>query len=271
MFRMLSTLNQCFTSRRFAFAAAALGLSLTGCKDTVEVLPDSGTDYYPVAVGNFWVYAVADTTWSLASQSTPSVRTASAFQFKETITETITDAAGQKAYRLIRAKRLTPADAWRNDSVFILSANSKFVTLNRNNARTLELIFPVKEGRYWDFNAFNNSPNDTSRNYSTNDTTRQYRRIGQPFTSRVVAGNPVITYPATITTENTVTAKQNTLLKILNYQQVFAKKVGPVHRRRRYLLPFNYTDSRNGNQIYIPGSYFSASVRHETLIDYGPR
>ena len=266
MFRMLSALNQYFTTRRFAFAAAALGLSLTGCKDTVEVLPDSGTDYYPVAVGNFWVYTVADTTWSLASQSTPSVRTASAFQFKETITETITDAAGQKAYRLIRAKRLTPADAWRNDSVFILSANSRFVALNRNNARTLELIFPVKEGRSWNFNAFNNNSNDT-----ITAETRQYSHIGQPFTSRVVAGNPVNAYPATITTENTGTANQNTLLKILNYQQVFAKKVGPVYRRRRYLLPYNYVDSRNGNQIYIPGSYFSASVRHETLIDYGPR
>ena len=266
MFRMLATRNQCFTARRFAFAAAALGLSLTGCKDTVEVLPDSGTDYYPVAVGNFWVYAVADTTWSLASQSTPSVRTASAFQFKETITETLTDAAGQKAYRLIRAKRLTPADAWRNDSVFILSANSQFVALNRNNARTLELIFPVKEGRSWNFNAFNNSSNDI-----ITDETRQYSRIGQPFTSRAVAGNPATTYPATITTENTGTAAENNLIKIINYQQVFAKKIGPVSRRRRNLLPYYYNSQSTGNPVYVPGSYFSASVRHETLIDYGPR
>ena len=265
-------MNQSFTTRRFALAFAALGLSLTGCKDTVEVLPDSGTDYYPVAVGNFWVYAVADTTWSLATQSMPSVRTASAFQFKETITETITDAAGQKAYRLVRAKRLTPADAWRNDSVFILTANSQFVALNRNNARTLELIFPVKEGRSWNFNAFNNNLNDTTLQNHSTDTTRQYRRVGQPFTTRAVAGNPAVAYPATVTTENIGTAAANNAITILNYQQVFAKKVGPVFRRRRYLMPFNYPDPNNSNnQIFVPGSYSSASVRHETLIDYGPR
>lgn len=260
-------MHQSLTARRFAFAFAALGLSLTGCTDTVEVVPDPGTDYYPVAVGNFWVYAVADTTWSLATQSTPSVRTASAFQFKETITETITDAAGQKAYRLVRAKRLTPADAWRNDSVFILTANSQFVALNRNNARTVELIFPVKEGRSWNFNAFNNNSNDT-----ITAETRQYSRIGQPFTTRVVAGNSATTYSATITTENTGTATENNLIRILNYQQVFAKKVGPIFRRRRNLMPFNYPDPNNSNnQIFVPGSYSSASVRHETLIDYGPR
>ena len=260
-------MNQSFIARRFALAFTALGLSLTGCKDTVDVVPDSGTDYYPVAVGNFWVYAVADTTWSLATRSTPSVRTARAFQFKETITETITDAAGQKAYRLVRARRLTPADAWRNDSVFILTANAQFVALNRNNARTLELIFPVKEGRSWNFNAFNNNSNDT-----ITAETRQYSRVGQPFTTRAVAGNPAVAYPATVTTENTGTAAANNAITILNYQQVFAKKVGPVFRRRRNLMPFNYPDPNNSNnQIFVPGSYSSASVRHETLIDYGPR
>lgn len=264
MFQMLSPLNQCFITRRFAFAVAALGLSLAGCKDTVDVAPDPGTDYYPVAVGNFWVYAVADTTWSLASQSTPSVRTATAFQFKETITETMTDAAGQKAYRLVRARRLTPADAWRNDSVFILTANQQFVALNRNNVRTLELIFPVKEGRSWNFNAFNNNSNDT-----ITAETRQYSRIGQPFTTAAVAGNPAVSYPATVTTNNTGTAAANNLIQILNYQQVFAKKVGPVSRSRRYLQPFYF--SNPSGITYVPGSYFSASVRHETLIDYGPR
>ncbi|WP_345120876.1 hypothetical protein [Hymenobacter antarcticus] len=258
-------MNQCFTARRLAFAVVALGLSLTGCKDTVEVSPDSGNDYYPVAVGNFWVYAVADTTWNLATPSTPSVRTATAFQFKETITETLTDAAGQKAYRLVRAKRLTPADAWRNDSVFILTANQQFVALTRNNARTLELIFPVREGRSWNFNAFNNNSNDT-----ITAETRQYSRIGQPFTTAAVAGSPAIAYPATVTTTNTGTAADNNLIKILNYQQIFAKKVGPVSRKRRNLQPYYY-NGPSGNPIYVPGSYFSASVRHETLIDYGPR
>ncbi len=251
------------TARRTGLAIAALALAgaFAGCKDKTEPAPETGIDYYPVAVGNYWTYAVADTTWSLASMGITSVARPSAYRFKETVTEVFTDAAGQKAYRLVRAKQVPPATTWTTDSVFVLSASAQSVIMNRNNTRTVELIFPVKDGRSWNFNAFNNNFNDT-----ITAETRQYSRTGQPFTTGSTPTTPAKAYPTTLTTMNTGAATENSLLKRISYQQVFAKNVGPVFRRRVYLAFYNYPVG--GNQVYPVNSYFSAFSRRETLIDY---
>ena len=259
-------------ARRTSLAtlALALAIGLAGCKDKSEPAPETGSDYYPVAVGNFWVYAVADTTWTPAvgqgASFTPSVARPVAYQFKETIKEVFTDAAGQPAYRMVRSKLLPPATTYRDDSVFVVSATPQFVAVNRNSTRTLELIFPVREGRSWNFNAFNNNFNDT-----ITAETRRYSAVGEPFTTAAVAGNPAKTYPSTATTTNTGAAAETSLVKRLGYQQVFAKGVGPVFRRRFYFVNYNYPDPSTGNQIYPPKAYTSAVSRTETLIDYGPR
>ena len=249
---------------RVVLVLAAGALALGACQNTTQPAPETGTDYYPVAVGNFWLYSVTDTTYSVATRTTPSVPTASTYQVRETITSMFADAAGQPAYRLVRARLVPPATAFRDDSVFVLTATPQYVALNRNNTRTLELIFPVREGRSWNFNAFNNNFNDT-----INAETRRYSRVGQPFTTPAVGALPAKTYPVTVTTTNTGAAAEATLLRRLSYQQVFAK-VGPVYRRRAFFVNFNYTDNQ-GNQVYPANSYTSASTRREVLIDYGPR
>lgn len=264
----LSFWNLKVSTRRALAACLVAGgaLAMASCENETVPAPDSGAGYYPVAVGNYWIYAVADTTWSQASQSMPSVATPKAYQFKETITEEFTDAAGKKAFRLVRSKREGTSGSFVNDSVFTLSATGQSVTLNRNSTRTLELIFPVRDGRLWNFNAYNNNFNDT-----ITAETRRYSRAGESFTTRAVAGNPAQTFANTVTTSNTGAAAETSLLKRIGYQQVFAKGIGPVYRRRDLFLNYNYADPRTGDQIYVPGSYFYAFSRRETLIDYGPR
>ena len=249
-----------------ALVAGALAIGFVGCKEnTVEILPDAGLGYYPVAVGNYWIYAVADTTWSTAtnqgSQVTPSVPTASAFQFRETIAGSFTDAAGKTAYRLVRAKRLTPAAAWVDDSVFTLSPTAQSVILNRSNLRTLELIFPVREGRLWNFNAYNNNSEDT-----VTAETRRYRRAGEPFNTTVSGTTKA--YPATVTTTNEGTAQADDAYYVNTYQQVFAKGVGPVFRRKRRFSNFYYISSNGGNVVFVPRSYTFGYSRRETLIEF---
>ncbi|HEX8330464.1 MAG TPA: hypothetical protein VF629_23230 [Hymenobacter sp.] len=268
MHQILSVFNGKAVAARLAMATTAVALSLAfaGCKDAVDTPPESDVSYYPVAVGNFWVYAVADTTWSLASQFTPSVATGTAYQFREMITGQFTDAAGKVAYRMVRSRRENAAGAWRDDSVFVLSATPQFVALNRNNSRTVELVFPVRAGRSWNFNAFNNDLNDT-----ITAETRQYSAVKAAFTTGGgTSGLPPMSYPETVTTTNTGEATENSLLKRTGYQQVFAKGVGPVLRRRFNFAFFNYTSS-GGSQVYPANSYFSAFTRRETLIEYGPR
>ncbi|MEL5995919.1 hypothetical protein [Hymenobacter segetis] len=254
------------TTRRIslALAAGALAIGFAGCKEnTVEILPDAGLSYYPVAVGNYWIYAVADSSWSRAngqgSQVTPSVLTATSFQFREAITSSFADAAGKTAYRLVRSKRLTPADPWVDDSIFTLSPTAQSVILNRNNLRTLELIFPVREGRLWNFNAYSNNSEDT-----VTAETRRYRRVGEPFST--TAGGITKAYPATVTTTNEGTAQEDDAYYVKTYQQVFAKGVGPVLRRQRRFTNFYYVNS-SGSVVFVPKSYTFGYSRRETLIE----
>ena len=73
--------------------------------------PNAGLGYYPVAVGNRVLDVCCDRYHleqaTTALPVTPSVPTVSSYQFRETIAEqSFTDAAGQPAYRLVRAKRV---------------------------------------------------------------------------------------------------------------------------------------------------------------------
>ncbi len=253
--------------RRLALPALlAVGLLASSCKETTEAVPETGRDYYPVAVGNYWVYAVRDTLWSTANinnqHSTPRDST---YQLRETITETFTDAAGQPAYRLVRAKRASASAAWVNDSIFTLSVLPSALVLNRGNSRTVELIFPPREGRTWNFNAFNNNYNDTMR-----AETRQFATVATPFTTGGGnSGLTAVTYPVTLTTANTNAGSETSQLRRVSYQQVYSKGIGLVFRRRVNFAFFNYTDTSPGNpQVFPPGAYTSGFTRRETLIDY---
>lgn len=256
-------------------AAVALAASFSGCKIETEAIPETGTDYYPVAVNRFWTYAVTDTTWGQSAYTNGQVMrgsvTVTNSQVRETITETFTDAAGNTAYRMVRAKRPNATAAWTNDSVFVVTATPQYVAINRSNLRTLEVVFPIKEGSKWHVNAFNNSVpgvEDTTK-------TRRYYRLGQPYTTAAAGSFPATTYPTTVSTNNIGPATENNLLSLNNYQQVFAKNIGPVYRNRRTLAYFNYTDTtpgNNGNQVFPPNAYSLGSSTHrETLIDYGPK
>ena len=240
--------------------------ALAGCQNATEAVPDPGRGYYPLAVGNTWTYAVRDSVWSAASQLVPtSTPTASSYQFRETIADVFTDAAGKPAYRLVRARRMTATDNWVDDSVFTISAMSNALILNRGNSRTVELIFPPRAGRSWNLNAFNNNYNDT-----ITAETRQCSAVGQPFaTGGGSTGLPVVAYPNTITTANTGMATESSLLRRVSYQQVYAQGVGPVYRRRDNKASFTYTSPTPPfNQIFPVGAYTSAFTRRETLIDY---
>ena len=264
-FLTLPDLLQPSTVRR-ALAGLVLACSLAGCKDATVPAPETGTDYYPLAVGNYWIYAVTDTTWSQATQGVPSVATASAYRVKETIKAIAADAAGLPTYQLYRAKLAPGATAYRDDSVFTVRTSAQAVVLNHGNNPTVELIFPVKAGRSWNFNAYNNSTNDT-----LSAETRKYSQVGQPFTTAATAGVGAKTYPNTLTTANTGNAAENSLIKRKSYQQVFAKGIGPVYRRRDYFENFYYTSTtppNAGNVIYVAGSYFKAFSRRETLVEY---
>lgn len=71
----------------------------------------------------------------------------------------------------------------------------------------------------------------------------------------------------TTTTTNEGLAQADDAYYVNTYQQVFAKGIGPVFRRRRRYSNF-YLNSSGGTVTFVPKSYFFGYSRRETLIEY---
>ena len=234
-----------------------LATVLLACNKEQEfVLPmESGVEYYPLAINTQRTYAVVDTTWTAGRATVKS------FQLREAFVDTFRNASGQKSYRVVRSRRNLPTDAWASDSVYTLTFTNQTVTLLRDNRRTVELIFPVRDNQGWNLNAFNAIENPDT----ITDVTRRYHRVGQPLTL-APRGLPAKSYPKTLITLNEGSAAEDNAFYLTQYQQVYAKEVGPVMRRSR--IYYFGTD----DPYYIPSEdyIFRGSSRYELLIDYGP-
>ncbi|GAA4358136.1 hypothetical protein GCM10023185_23430 [Hymenobacter saemangeumensis] len=226
-------------------------------------MPDAGKDYYPLEAGTYRIYNVTDSTYRQHI-----LQPVERYQIRESIaaTDAFTDAAGNKAYRVVRSRRIPAVSMnWEADSVYVLTGTSQTVSLVRNNRRTVELIFPVREGRTWNMHAFTSSGGDTITNQN-----RVFRNLGQSFSlTTATTGVPAVTkvYPETVTVDDTGDEHTaNDACYLRTYRQIFAKGVGPVLRYRRN---FSYAPPTTGTCERSTGRVFFGTSRHEALVEYG--
>lgn len=244
---------------------AGLGSLLGSCRHDTEVAPDYRS-YFPLEVGSFRSYAVQDSTWTAGKVSV------NQFQVREVVTEQFTDAAGQPAYRLTRARRADASQAWTDDSVLVVQPLARALLLTRSNVRTVELIYPPVPGKGWNQYAF--TVNGQAQTYQFPDTvtniTRRYGSapVGASYTVPAAGAAPAVSYPATVMVRDSLPLGLNDgILRRSGYQQVFAQGVGPVLRRRFYYQTFTRTS--NGMENPTPGVVQDGSSRRETLLATG--
>lgn len=229
--------------RRTLMIGAVAGVAYACDPETEEATP-LGTDYYPVAVGTYRIFAVEDEVWeenqSLITQ----------YQLRERVEDIFTDAAGLRSYRIIRSKRVLATDTWRDDSVYVLTPTSQTLQFTGQNRRSVELVFPVREGRRWNPYAF----------ADVDTLSRRYLNVGKSFT----AGDK--TYAETVTT---VDDGEDDAYYFSSRQQVFAKGEGPVFReRKRYFYCQNANPDQGGCPI-ASGYIQSGRERREVLVESG--
>ncbi|AHJ97763.1 hypothetical protein [Hymenobacter swuensis] len=221
-----------------------------GCQNETEVLPNEGPAYYPLEVGAYRIYDVADTSWR------NNVPTASRFQFREQVeAELSPDATGQPVYRIVRSRRATATDAWAMDSVLTVTVGAQHLTEQRNNRRSVELVFPVREDKVWNINAFNAQDTIIAEN-------RFYRNVGQPFS--ITRGGKVYSFDNTVTTINDVAVEVNAAYTTI-LRTTFAKGTGPVYRVRRRFFHCDNTGALGCN----PSLNYQGQSRSEVLIESG--
>lgn len=236
-----------------ALAALALGAGaglLAGCRHEL-VVPVPAVDYYPLVVGTYRAYAVADTVWSKG------VATPSTYQLREAVTEQFADAAGQTAYRVLRARRASSAAAWADDSVLVVQPLAQAILLTRDNVRTVELIYPLQASKTWRKYAFTTTREDSLRGFDA--------AVAQPFTTPGAAPK---TYAATATVRDVLPVSLNDrLYRQSGYVQVFGQGLGPVLRRRYSYQTF--ISQNSGAQTLTPGVIQVGYSRLEVLLDSG--
>ncbi|SHJ22187.1 hypothetical protein SAMN02745146_2525 [Hymenobacter daecheongensis DSM 21074] len=234
---------------RLLSAASLLTLLVAGCKTETEPGPEAGTDYYPLALGDYRIFSVVDSVW-VNYQRQP----VSTYQFRERIAEQFTDASGQPAYRLVRSRRTLPTDPWRDDSVMVISGTASTVQLTRNNRRTVELVFPIRAGRSWNRDAFNGRDLPEAQS-------RRYLRVNEPFDTETSTKS--FHYDHTVTTDDVEDVNlDNPVTSTAKYRQVYAQGKGPVYRQRRRLV---YCNGGNCD----PSRVFVGQTRVETLVEQG--
>ncbi|MCB9293565.1 MAG: hypothetical protein H6559_10660 [Lewinellaceae bacterium] len=115
-------------------------------------IEDYGYGYFPLEVGRAWEYEVDSIIYDPAVGGT-SVDSFTAF-VREVIADTLLDNTGVALYRVERFYRRSDTLPWLPEKVLTFSRDGQRAIRTEDNLRFTKLVFPVREGKSWDGNAF---------------------------------------------------------------------------------------------------------------------
>lgn len=193
---------------------------IISCSDQEQVEPDLGLDYFPLQVGNYTIYDVAETTILPAS-----TETSEAYELKVTVTDSIVNEKGEVTYFMVHEKRISPDDSWESVETWSATVINNRMVQNESNVSFVKLIFPLSLNLSWDGNQYNNLPfnGGIETFYDGSDTPYFISEIDQP-----------ITLSTGFTTENSLTVIQNDYNDVITgideRKEVYAKGVGLIYK-----------------------------------------
>ncbi|MDX5422904.1 MAG: hypothetical protein LPK14_11670 [Hymenobacteraceae bacterium] len=231
---------------------------LAGCKeDSVEPDPDAiGYTYYPLAVGDYRIYNVMDIKF------THNVGDTTRFQLREVVDTTFVDQTNTLNYKIVRSTRPNANAAWVEDSVLVVTASSRNLILTKDNTKYVKLVFPVKEGKTWVGDAYNDHAlSEGDGSITDRKELYKYEQVGQPYE---LNGR---TYPETLTVIQGNPTKNFVLFD--ERKEVYAKGAGMVYRLFNRVVYCNDTNSRDCE--YGVDYKLNGHERHEVLIEHGTR
>jgi hypothetical protein len=184
-----------------------------GCsEEIIPVTDDAGRSYYPVSIGDYWIYDVSETKYIRRFKDQPGDSVT--YQLRERVDTVYQDQTNQLTYKLIRSRRANALQPWGADSVVLINKSGTNLQITRNNLRTINLIFPVAEGKKWNGNAFNFK--------STGEEEFNYQNTGSPFSIRDT------TFANTITV---VQYNNENLINLNDRLEIYAAGVGLIYKK----------------------------------------
>ena len=125
---------------------------LSGCENsTLEITPEEmGYYFFPLERGIYRDYKVHRIEYSvLGNHDTLD------YFLKEQVADSFLNQAGGISYKLERYTKTSDTLTWQLDSVWTVTKSTTNVVVVENNVPFVKLVFPVKEQKKWDGNAFN--------------------------------------------------------------------------------------------------------------------
>jgi hypothetical protein len=156
----------------FSLIALTLISILISCEDK-DIAPYSLTeerDYLPLQKGLFNVYHVKEIVYNAISGDA-----VKEYYLKELVTDSLLDGSGSYSYVINRYTKNSLPETWKLDSVWTARYQASQVVKVENNVPLVKLVFPIKNGKKWDGNAFNSKGEEIyemdslyfSRSYNT--------------------------------------------------------------------------------------------------------
>lgn len=202
------------------------------CKKETENPVDVGYEYFPVNVGHWVTYQVDSTYYD---DFTDSVRVYH-YKIKEFIESTFLDNQNRETQRIERYKQISDTTSWYINNVWAMNLTPSTAEKVEEDYRYIKLVFPVKNGKTWNGNAYNVKD---EQEYEFDDIDKPYTVNGLTFDSTV-----------TVIQENELNMIQE------NYQvEVFAKHVGLIYKRYKSVSLDNGKITKGCNYSYKIISY----------------
>ena len=194
--------------RNLLFVLTAL-LPGTSCQLVDSGPVSSGYDYFPLVTGRYTIYDVTEYQYSL----TATIPVQRAYQVKEVIGASYTDVTGQKAYRLLRYRRLAEGQSWRVDSVWAARLVGSEAVRSENGLDFVKLRFPVSDRLRWNGNHYNAIGEDE---YEIRNSGQPYRVSDKEFSETVTV----------------VIQQDSTLLSQDERIDIYARQIGLIYKER---------------------------------------
>ncbi|AQG78236.1 hypothetical protein [Spirosoma montaniterrae] len=211
----------------FVFLLLLIGLGESCRSDEATPAPDD-TAYFPLQVGDSWIYWVTQQTYSVSGNVVE--RT---FQLQQKVIRSFSQ-NGQPFFIIEESIRNNDRADWQINAIRTVYKNPAEVVVQDNNVPKRRLLFPITTATSWNVNAYNASP----------DTLLRYEALNQPF--RV--GTRQFDQTVTVVGRN-----DSTLVDLNRYRQVYALNIGLVYQENESLAFCQTTPDCIGKGIIASG------------------
>lgn len=196
--------------------------------------PDDSA-YYPLNVGDYWVYQVTQEHYVSADSVTRRV-----YQVQERIQNTYSQ-NNQLIYVIEESVRPSAQSSWKINSLRTLYKTLSEVVSQRNNVPVVDLTFPIGSTTSWNLNAYNANP----------DTLLQYQQPGRSYTVGKLAFDKTVSVVGT---------NDSTLVDQSRYLRVYAQHIGLVYRENLAVAFCQSSPDCVGKGIVTSGTRFKQEL-----------